>query len=121
MKLSKKDIEQLYYAAMNRITKWKAVFAGWQLGTRLQDDPECKAVKDHREITILLRVEVTALSKILIDKGICTLEEFQQAGIDEAELLEQDYERRFPGMRAFEGGIHYDIARAAETMKDWRP
>jgi Glutamate synthase domain 2 len=114
------DLAQRYYSTLNRLTKWRNVFAGWQLGTRSKDDPECQAVKNHREVTILLRVETTAISKILIDKGICTLEEYQQASIDEAELLSKDYEKKFPGMKAFDDGIQYDI-RAAETMKDWRP
>jgi hypothetical protein len=114
------DLAQRYFNALNKITKWRAVFAGWQLGTRVKGDPECDAVRDHREVTILLRVEVTAITKLLLDKGICTLEEIQQAAIDETELLEKDYEKKFPGVQAFEDGIRYD-RRAAETMKNWKP
>lgn len=114
------SLEERCYNALNRLTKWRSVFAGWQLGTRIDTDPECKAVKDHREVTILLRVEVTALIKILIDKGVMTLEDFQKAMIEEAELLNKDYERKFPGMTATDIGIRYD-KRAAETIKDWRP
>ncbi len=115
-----KDLAQKCYDACNRLTKWRSVFAGWQLGTRLQDDPECQAVKDHREVTILLRAEVSALTKLFIDKGIFTEEEFQQGMIEEAELLSQDYENRFPGMKATDLGIQYD-RRAMETMKHWKP
>jgi hypothetical protein len=114
------SLEQRCYNALNRLTKWRSVFAGWQLGTRTDTDPECKAVKDHREVTILLRVEVTSLAKILIDKGVMTQEDFQHEMIKEAELLSQDYERRFPGMKATDIGIRYD-KRAAETMKNWKP
>jgi hypothetical protein len=113
------DLEQRFLKAMNQLSKWRAVFAGWQLGTRPKGDPECDAVRDHREVTILLRVETTVLAKLLIDKGICTLEEIQQAAIEEAGLLEKDYEKRFPGIRAFEDGIQYD-RRAIETMKHWK-
>lgn len=108
------------HAALNKVTKWRTVFAGWQLGTRSDSDPECKAVKDHREVTILLRVENTALLKLLVDKGIFTTEEFQQATIDEAELLNKDYEARFPGVQATDIGMRYDW-RAMDTMKDWKP
>ena len=117
--MAKEDLAQRCYNALNQLTKWRNVFAGWQLGTRLQDDPECKAVKDHREVTILLRVEVTALAKILLNKGVMTQEDFQHAMIEEAELLSKDYERRFPGMKATSIGIQYN-ARAKDTMKDWR-
>ena len=114
------ELENQVVEVCNRLTKWRSVFAGWQLGTRLQDDPECKAVKDHREVTILLRAEVSAQTKLFIDKGIFTLEEFQQALIEEAELLNKDYEKRFPGMKATDIGIQYD-KRALWTMRNWKP
>ena len=112
------DLAQKCYRVLNRVTKWRNVFAGWQLGTRTDTDPECKAVKDHREVTILLRIEGSALLKLLQEKGIITPEEFQAALIEEAELLDKDYEKRFPGMQATDIGIKFD-KRAAETMKDW--
>lgn len=117
---SNKNLAQRYFDACNRIAKWRSVFAGWQLGSRAKGDPESDAVRDHREITILLRVEATALSKLLIDKGLITLEDFQAAVIEEAELLEQDYEKRFPGCQATDYGMRFD-ARASETMKHWKP
>ena len=56
--------------ALNRVAKWRTLFAGWQLGTRPKGDPESDAVRDHREITILLRVEQSAIIGLLIRKGI---------------------------------------------------
>lgn len=106
--------------ALEILCKWRSVFAGWQLGTRLVGDPECDAVRDHREATIILRVEITALAGLLIDKGIITVAEFQEAVGTEALLLAEDYSRRFPGMVATPAGIEYD-ARAVETMKGWKP
>ncbi len=114
------NLNQRVLEALDRLTKWRTVFAGWQLGTRTKDDPECRAVKDHREVTILLRAEVSALVGMLVKKGVMTTEEWQQAMIEEAELLNKDYEKRFPGMVATDIGIRYD-KRAAETMKGWLP
>lgn len=45
---------------LEKLGKWRSLFAGWQLGTRLDNDPECQAVRDHREVTMLLRTEVNA-------------------------------------------------------------
>jgi hypothetical protein len=118
--MSNQDLATRCHAALNRLTKWRNVFAGWQLGTRAKDDPECQAVKDHREVTMLLRAEQSAFTKLLIDKGIFTEEEFHQAMMDEAEMLSKDYEERFPGMKATDYGIQYD-RRAMETMKHWKP
>lgn len=108
--------------ALNRLTKWRGIFAGWQLGTRPKSDPEAQAVRDHRELSMLLRAEVTAITGILLQKGICTIDEFKAELEKEANLLEASYQRRFPGLRAVDDGIEiYDTAKAAQTMKGWLP
>lgn len=109
---------------LNKLAKWRTIFAGWQLGTRSTNDPECNAVKDHRETTILLRAEASALVGLLVMKGLITSEEFTVALIHEAELLSKDYERRFPGMRATDDGIEiFDIPAVDKWMKaeHWKP
>lgn len=109
--------------ALNRLTKWRSVFAGWQLGTRADTDPECRAVRDHREVTILLRAEVSTLTGLLMEKGVFTGEEFTTALERQAELLSADYARRFRGMKAVDDGIALDIAVMQEhgTMDGWLP
>lgn len=114
------SLQQKFEVTLNRLAKWRSVFAGWQLGTRPIGDPECSAVRDHREVTILMRTELNAMLKLLTDKGVFTVEEFQTGMIEEAELLSKDYEHKFPGMKATDMGIQYD-QRAQETMKDWIP
>lgn len=118
--MSTGDLQARADAALNKLCKWRSVFAGWQLGTRLDGDAECKAVRDHREVTILLRTEVNALAGLLIAKGVFTAEEFTERVVDEAQALDAAYEDKFPGMRSTEHGIVYD-SRAADTMKGWRP
>jgi len=63
-------LERKLSDALNKFAKWRTWFASWQLGTRSDHDGECSAVKDHREVTMLLRAEVNALTKVLIDKGV---------------------------------------------------
>lgn len=106
-------------AAMQRITKWRVHFAGWQLGTRVKGDPECDAVSNHREATIMLRVEVTAITGLLLRKGIITVEELDRAIGDEADELEAAFEKRWPGARATEEGLTYD-KRAVDWLQHWR-
>jgi hypothetical protein len=108
-------------AKLNRLAKWRSVFAGWQLGTRTKDDPESQAVRDHREVTILLRAEASALTRLLIDKGIFTIEEWNEQLGEEADALSKAYEEKFPGMEATDHGISMDVAKAQETMRGWRP
>ena len=109
--------------ALNRVAKWRSLFAGWQLGTRPKGDPESDAVRDHREITILLRVEGSALTGLLIRKGLITGKEWEAALEREANELSKDYARRFPGVTAADHGLVMDPQKidAAGWMKGWKP
>jgi hypothetical protein len=69
---------------LNLLCKWRSVFASWQLGIRSDTDAECAALKDHREVTILLRTEVSALAGCLIRAGVISQEDFQKQLIEEA-------------------------------------
>lgn len=107
--------------ALEKLAKWRTVFAGWQLGTRAKGDPECDAVRDHREVTILLRAELSALTRALIDRHVITASNFLAAIEQEAIQLDRDYRDRFPGFEATEVGITIDTAKARETTKGWKP
>ena len=116
------DLERRLDAAINKVAKWRSIFASWQLGTRSNTDPECKAVKDHREATILLRAETSALVALLIEKGAFTLGEFQEQLVEEAAALDKLYEEKFPGMESTEHGMALNLAVIQEhgTMEGWR-
>lgn len=114
-------MSQKLNAVLNRLCKWRAVFAGWQLGTRSKDDPECQAVRDHREATILLRVEMSALCALLSKRGILRNDEFEAHLIEEAEHLMAAYEKGFPGFVAVDDGMQLEAKVSAETTKGWRP
>lgn len=106
--------------ALNILAKWRVLFTGWQLGTRPKGDPEGDAVRDHREATILLRAEVSALVCALVKKGVITSDEWLAALQREAEQLNEDYARRFPGVEASENGLSFD-RRVLPWMKGWKP
>lgn len=104
------------FTALNRLAKWRAIFAGWQLGTRVESDPECQAVRDHREITLMLRVEVIALVTLLVDKGVITTKEWDVYRELEVAKQEADLEERFPGAEATDFGMSIDLERAEAWM-----
>lgn len=106
--------------ALNVLTKWRSIFTGWQLGTRPKGDQESDAVRDHREVTILLRAEGNALVSLLLSKGVFTEEEWLAALEREAGHLNQAYERKFPGVTAHEDGLTLD-RRVLPWMKGWKP
>jgi hypothetical protein len=107
--------------AVERLAKWRVLLTGWQLGTRAKGDPEGDAVRDHREATLMLRAEMSALLGLLAAKGVLTAEEFTAALEREADLLSADLSRRFPGIKATDQGLEVVPHIAADTMKGWRP
>ncbi len=106
--------------ALNILAKWRTLLTGWQLGTRPKGDPEGDAVRDHREATLMLRAEVTALATLLREKGVVTDDEWLAALEHEATLRSKDYERQFPGVTAHEHGLTLD-KRTLPWMKGWKP
>ena len=106
---------------VNRLAKWRTVFAGWQLGTRPKTDPECQAVRDTAEARLIMRAELSALSSLLIDKGVFSELEFVERLNLAAEDLEGLMQRRFPGAKATDSGLEIDLAKWAVTIKDWKP
>lgn len=101
---------------LNRLAKWRTLYAGWQLGTRTDTDPEALALKDHRESTLIQRVELSALAGLLIEKGIMTREEYGARLNHEAMVLEGALQKRFPGIKATDQGLTMSLPEAAETM-----
>lgn len=106
--------------ALNILAKWRGHFAGWQLGTRQKGDPESDAIRDHREVTILLRAEVSAFTALCRKKGVFTDDEWLAQLEEEARALCEMYEQRWPGVRATEDGLAYD-RRVLPWMKGWKP
>jgi hypothetical protein len=104
---------------VQRLAKWRTIFAGWQLGTRVKGDPECDAVRDHREATLMLRAELSALTTLAIRKGLFTEEEFKEQLNGEAEFLCGSLEKRFPGIKATDIGLSINVEIAKVTMAGW--
>lgn len=106
--------------ALHKLTRWRSVFAGWQLGTRSMEDAESNAVRDHREATILMRAELSALVQTLVAAGVIKLADYLTELEKEAARLDADYERLFPGFKATEQGINMTMPEAATTMQRLR-
>lgn len=102
-------------AALERLAKWRTLLTDWQLGRK-----EAEAIKDHREVSLMLRAETTALTRLLIEKGVVTLEEYERVLDEEADFLSKAHSRKFPGVKATDAGLHFDTAIAADTTRGWR-
>lgn len=109
--------DETLIAALDKLAKWRKFFASWQLGTMSAQDGRYKAVAHHRELSILLRAELSALTGLLIRKGLFTQQEYQDALEAEAKRLDHDYEENYPGWRSVPDGMSMKLPEAAETMR----
>lgn len=109
--------EKTMTAALEKLAKWRKFFASWQLGTTPAGDGRYRAVADHREVTIVMRAELSALTDLLIAQGVFTQGDFQDSVERHAKLLDHVYEERFPGWRSLPEGLHMKLPEAAETMR----
>lgn len=103
--------------ALNRLAKWRRVFAWWQLGDTAQDDPEAAAVRDRNEVLLFLRAESSAMGMLLIRKGIITKDEWEDQLIIEAKALEEMLEDKFPGLKATTNGISVHGEAGSNTIE----
>ena len=103
--------------AANRLCKWRKLLAGWVMGTRPENDGPAAGMRDLQEARLLLRAEVSAITKILLDRGICTAEELTLQTADECDSLNEAMAQRFPGIKATDDGLEMDVQKAVETMR----
>lgn len=116
------DLARRLDAALQKFTKWRAVFAGWQLGTMSIENETCRAVRDHRELTMLMRAELNAFIALGVKKNLFTMEDWQAEVLDQVQHLDKAYERKFPGFRTQAYGVEiYNPQLAADTTRHWAP
>lgn len=111
------------HRAVHILSRWRTLFAGWQLGTRPDTDAEAAAVRDHREATLLHRAELSALTTLLLDKATFTQHEFLAAMEREATLLNMALADQFPGVTARMDGLHMEPKTVTKWMRErhWKP
>lgn len=95
-----------FEAVLNRLCKWRNYYASWQVGRYAKGEREFDAIADHRELSILLRVELTSVVSLLIEKGVFTVDEFVAKLDDEGVNLMEIYCHSHPGVFASGAGLH---------------
>lgn len=114
---SSAGIAQAYNQATQRLCKWRSVFIGWMLGTVPEGTPGLKAHKDRVDAQLMHRVEINALTALLIKKGVFSTEEFMAQIVEECGYKQRELEELFPGYKATDIGISVEPATAAETCR----
>ncbi len=102
--------------SLNKLCKWRSVMAGWLFGTRAMDSPGTQGMRDLAEKWLIMRAENNALAGLLIEKKLIRADEFEKRIQKEADWLDRDMERRFPGMRTNATGVVFSA-----TWRTQRP
>lgn len=100
---------------LKRLCNWGNHIARWQLGWERSVSPELNAVQNAAEARLLYRVELNALAGLLIQKGVFTKLEFIAQLDVEAERVDEDMERIWPGAKAVDEGLLYDLVAVAKA------
>ena len=103
-------------SALHRLSQWCSVLAAWQLGTKSKGSPTNDAVQDHRYDSLNLRADMDALVALLISKGVISREEYMAALAAAADSLNRQYEKKFPGVQATDGGLKLNRELAGPWM-----
>jgi hypothetical protein len=113
------DLATQVRAKVEKLGKWRALYAGWWFGTRPNSDPQAQAARDNFDRTIMLRCEVDALVPLLIRKGVFTDEEYGTELLAAVERMDGLLEAAWPGFRTEPAGLVFaDMLKCAETMRE---
>jgi hypothetical protein len=109
--------EQRSSAALNRLCKWRMFFTGWWLGAQPKTEGPVRALRDLTDARLILRTEMSALTALLIRKGIITAEEMNNQVAVEADHLIAALERKYPGFVTTDDGLSMRMPQAGQTMQ----
>lgn len=104
--------------ALNRLAKWRRMFALWHFaGQDLKGHPSYDAMTDLREVVIIMRAELSAMTQLMVKKGVFTQAEWDAQMAVECVHLQVAYEKLFPGIKAYDMGLEFKNPEALQTMR----
>lgn len=103
---------------MVRLQRWPIGVIGEFTGTRSDKDPQARAARRWLRRLLMTQAEQLAIFAVLMDKGLVTKQEYQDALQNAAHTLCVELEAEFPGLAARDNGVDID-KRFIETAKDW--
>lgn len=106
---------------LNRLCKFRMILAGQHVGTKTASDIETRAFRDLYDKLLIMRAEHSALTALLMEKGLITADEFAHQVSDEAAWLISQYQQKYPGVTATDQGLTINRDKVSSWLKDFRP
>lgn len=101
---------------LNKVGKWRSILVGRILGTKPADDPPTMGMRDLMDKMVILRVEVSTVTRLLIEKGLVTPDDWFRVMGEEAEALDKMYEAEWPGIHTTDQGVTITNPEGFETI-----
>lgn len=101
----------------DKLAKWRTVYTGWLLGTRAHEDPESRYHRNRNELLLLMRAELSAVTRLISELPGVTREHILTVMAEEYEALDSSLEEFFPGYSSRPDGMSIKLPEAAETMR----
>lgn len=114
-KQSHEGILKAHDVALQKLCKWRTVLVGWLWGSKAKTDPGVQGMRDLMDQQLIRRVELSAVTALLIEKGVFSTAEYLAQVTTEAHELDKMLEKLFDGYRTTDAGIAIDTARAQVT------
>lgn len=118
-------IEDELFQAFMRVRQFARYSTGRLLGTVAASRGSYRFVMDLLEKATYLRIEVNAISKLLIDKGVMTEKEWGETLLDEVQHFEREMQKQWPEVTVQQdgGGYTLDVQGAVKRCHEeqWPP
>lgn len=103
------DHETRMMLALMRLRQFARYAVGRITGTTNTENGAFKQLREMEECRHYQRVEINALTSLLIDRGLVTSEEIQKRVADEADAYEKGLRKLWPEINPNEEGTAYAV------------
>ena len=105
---------RLHHISMLYVGSFVELCKGEPVGMLPVNYPGLRDVRDLIDQILYTRAEVNALTKLLVDAKLATVEQASAAMADNYEWFAQQKIKLWPGFKLTDGGIDIDVAGASE-------
>lgn len=114
------------HRAFSRLRQFGRIAVGRITGTTTSKNGRYKSLLELEECRHFQRVELNALTRILLDKGVITTPELQAILFEEAKIYEASLAKLWPEIEVADDGRSYaikDVAALARRTREegWPP
>lgn len=102
-------LDERVYTALMRLRQYGRIAIGRIVGSTTAEDGRYKQMLEMEQCRHIYRVELNALTQLLLAKGVCTTVELQAAMLEEAQHLDTSLAKAWPEITVDEDGRSFSM------------